>query len=205
MQRCQRLQDLLLGPAPDQGPGLDLILDLTLEVALAQDPENAVIVRGLVPALALTLRPTETIPPETIRTTEGASEATTEATEGRTTTAAETEATTSAAITKTGEVEVVMAISLTGRAVEEAGMIARTTAPEGAALAPAHQESVQVAAAALATPIAPHPEDLDALSAPATPHGPALGHRVTVAVRARRAPKKAKKSSQKVKQRNLGR
>ena len=43
MQRCQRLQILQLGPAPDQDPDPDLTPDLTLEAAPAQDPENVAI------------------------------------------------------------------------------------------------------------------------------------------------------------------
>lgn len=116
---------------------------------------------GLVLALGLTLRPIETIPPGTTRTTEVGSEATTGATGGPTTTEEETEAITSAAITRTGE-GAATATSPIGRVVaveegeeeaEEAGTIAtRTTthtAPgEGAR---AHQRSAQAPEAALAT------------------------------------------------------
>lgn len=158
---------------------------------------------GLVPALALTLRPTETIPPGIIRTTEAALGATTEAIGGLTTTAAETEATTNEAITRTGAAEegaAAMAIRQTGRVEEEvegAGTIVTMTritthtAPRGGAHAHAHQGSAQVAAAAHATLTALLQGGHDAPGAPATPHGLALGHHVTVAAkeRARRTEK----------------
>lgn len=154
-------------------------------------------VLGLVPALVLTLRPTETIPPGTIRTTEVGSEATTEATGGPTTTVGEIEAITSVAITRTGEEVVAMATSPTGRAVVvEAGTIAtmiRTTtriAPGGGVHA--HPRSAQVAAAAPATPTARLRGDLNALGAPgapATPRVPVHRHHVIVAARASLAPR----------------
>lgn len=149
---------------------------------------------GLVLALGLTLRPIETIPPGTTRTTEVGSEATTGATGGPTTTAEETEAITSAAITRTGG-EAATATSPIGRVVaveeeggeeeeveEEAGMIAiRTithTAPgEGAR---AHQRSAQAPEAALATRTAHLLWNPDVPGAPATPHAPGPPHRATV-------------------------
>lgn len=199
-QRCQRLRTLQLGPAPDQGPDPDLTPDLTLEAAPVQDPENVAIVLGLVPALALTLRPTETILPGTIRTTEVVSEATTEATGGPSTTVAETEAFTHAAITRTGEEAVAMAISPIGRGVvvvvvEEAGMIATMTkttthiAPGEGGHAPAHPKSAQAAGAAPATLTAHLHEDLDTLGAPATHHGPGPHHHAIAAARASLAPR----------------
>lgn len=153
-------------------------------------------VLGLVPALVLTLRPTETIPPGTIRTTEVGSEATTVATGGPTTTVEEIEAITSVAITRTGEEVVAMATSPTGRGVVEvvvveAGTIAtmtRTTtrtAPGGGVHA--HLRSAQVAAAAPATLTARLRPDLNALGAPgapATPRVPVQLHHVIVAARA---------------------
>lgn len=201
-QRCQRLRTLQLGPAPDPGPDPDLTPDLTLEAAPVQDPENVAIVLGLVPALALTLRPTETILPGTIRTTEVVSEATTEATGGPSTTVAETEAFTHAAITRTGEEAAAMAISPIGRAavvvvvvVEEAGMIATMTkttthiAPGEGGHAPARPKSAQAAGAAPATLTARLHEDLDTLGAPATHHGPGPHHHAIAAARASLAPR----------------
>lgn len=55
MQRCQRLQDLQLGPVPDQGPDPDLTPDLTPEAALVQDPENVAIGKSRDFILILTL------------------------------------------------------------------------------------------------------------------------------------------------------
>lgn len=199
-QRCQRLRTLQLGPAPDPDLDPDLTPDLTLEAAPVQDPENVAIVLGLVPALALTLRPTETILPGTIRTTEVVSEATTEATGGPSTTVAETEAFTHAAITRTGEEAVAMAISPIGRGVvvvvvEEAGMIATMTkttthiAPGEGGHAPARPKSAQAAGAAPATLTARLHEDLDTLGAPATHHGPGPHHHAIAAVRASLAPR----------------
>lgn len=199
-QRCQRLRTLQLGPAPDPDLDPDLTPDLTLEAAPVQDPENVAIVLGLVPALALTLRPTETILPGTIRTTEVVSEATTEATGGPSTTVAETEAFTHAAITRTGEEAVAMAISPIGRGVvvvvvEEAGMIATMTkttthiAPGEGGHAPAHPKSAQAAGAAPATLTAHLHEDLDTLGAPATHHGPGPHHHAIAAARASLAPR----------------
>lgn len=150
-------------------------------------------VLGLVPALVLTLRPTEIIPPETIRTTEEGLEATTGATGGPTTTVEETEAITHAVITRTGEEAAAMATRPIGRVVAEAGMIAtmtRTTthtAPGGGA--PAHLRSAQAAGAAPATLTARLQGDLDAPGAPATPHIPGPHHHVIVAARASLAPR----------------
>lgn len=162
MQRCQRLQILQLVPAPGLDLGLDHTPDLTPGAALAQDPENVVTVLGLAPAPALTLRPTEPILPETIRTTEAGSEATTEDIADHTTTAAEAVAITNAAITRTGEEVGAMATSPTGRVVAEAaaGTIAamtRTitrTVPGGGAHAHARLRSAQSAVAAPASPTA---------------------------------------------------
>lgn len=166
---------------------------------------------GLAPALAHTLRPTETILPGTIRTTEEGSEATTEASGGPTTTVPETEAITHAAITRTGE-EAATAISPTGRAVVvvaaavvavaavavaavEAGTIATTTrttmrtAPGGAAHAPARPRSARAAGAAPTTPTARPRGDLGAPSTPATPRGPGPRRRIMAAARASPAPR----------------
>lgn len=149
-------------------------------------------VLGLVPALVLTLRPTEIIPPGTIRTTEEDLEATTGATGGPTTTVEETEAITHVAITRTGEAAA-MATRPIGRVVAEAGMIAtmiRTTthtAPGGGAHA--HLRSAQAAGAAPATLTARLRGDLDAPGAPATPHVPGPHHHVIVAARASLVPR----------------
>lgn len=158
-------------------------------------------VLGLVPALVLILRPTETIPPGTIRTTEVGSEATTAATEGPTTTAAETEAITNVAITRTGEEEAAMAIRPIGRvAAEAAGTIAtmtRTTthtAPGGDAHAPAHLGSARAAGAAPATLTARLRGDLGVPGAPATPRGPDPHHHVIAPARASPAPRMLRKS-----------
>lgn len=43
MQRCQRLQILLLGPTPGPDPDPDPTPDHTLGAAPAQDPENVAI------------------------------------------------------------------------------------------------------------------------------------------------------------------
>lgn len=191
MERCRRLQILQLVPVPDQDPDPDLTPDLTLEVTPAQDPGNVAIVLGPVPALALTLRPTETIQPGTIRTTEVGSEATTEATGGPSTTVAETEAITNVVITRTGEEAEAMAIRPIGRVVVvvEAGTIAtmtRTTmhtAPGGGAHAPAHLRSVQAAGAAPTALTARLRGDLVTLGSRATPHGPGPHHPTIAATR----------------------
>lgn len=177
---------------------------------------------GLVPVLARTLRPIETILLGTIRTTEVASEVTTEATVGRTTTEVEAEAITNVAITKT-EVEEVMAIRVIGRVavvvvVEEevavvaaaaAGMIGimtRTTiltAPGGAAHAPVHPGSARAAGAAPATLIVRLLDDPAILGAPATPLGPAPHPHATAAARESPATRMLKTSQLKVRLRSL--
>lgn len=195
MQGCQRHRVLLLGPDPNQDPDPGLTPDPTLEAAPAQDPENVATVLGLVPVLVLTLRPTETIPAGTIRTTEVGSEATTEATGGLITIVAETEATTNAVITRTGAAA--MAIRPIGRVVVvvvvvEAGTIVTTTrttthtAPGGGAQDHARPRSAQAAGAAPTTPTALLQEGLDAQGAPATLRGPGPHH---LAIAAARAPK----------------
>lgn len=156
-------------------------------------------VPGLVPALVLTLRPTETILPGTIRTTEVGSEATTEATGGRSTTVAETEAITNVAITRTEEEEAAaMATRPIGRAAVaavEAGTIAtmtRTTthtARGGGAHAPAHLKSVQAAGAVPATLTAHLRGDLGAPGTPASPRGPGPHRHVIAAARASQPPR----------------
>lgn len=55
MRRCQRLQVLQLGPAPDQDPDPDLTRDLTPEATLVQDPENVAIGKSRDFILILTL------------------------------------------------------------------------------------------------------------------------------------------------------
>lgn len=198
MRRCQKLRILQLVPAPDQGPDQGLTPDLTLEATPAQDPENVAIVLGLVPALVLILRPTETILPGTIRITEVGSEGTTEATEDPTTTVAETEAISSAAITRTGEEAAAMAIRPIGRVVVEAGTIdtmTRTTtrtAPGGDAHAHAHRRSAQAVGAAPTTLTARLRGDLDALDAPATPPGPGPHHHA-IAAKASQSPRMLRK------------
>lgn len=184
-------------------------------------PPSFYSVLGLVPVLARTLRPIETILLGTIRTTEVASEVTTEATVGRTTTEVEAEAITNAAITKT-EVEEVMAIRVIGRVVvvveevEEvavvagaAGMIGimtRTTiltAPGGAAHAPVHPGSARAAGAAPATLIVRLLDDPAILGAPATPLGPAPHPHATAAARESPATRMLKTSQLKVRLRSL--
>lgn len=186
-------------------------------------PPSFYSVLGLVPVLARTLRPIETILLGTIRTTEVASEVTTEATVGRTTTEVEAEAITNAAITKT-EVEEVMAIRVIGRVVvvvvvaeEEvaavvagaAGMIGimtRTTiltAPGGAAHVPVHPGSARAAGAAPATLIVRLLDDPAILGAPATPLGPAPHPHATAAARESPATRMLKTSQLKVRLRSL--
>lgn len=158
-------------------------------------------VLGLVPALVHILRPTETTPAGTIRTTEVGSGGTTEATGGRTITEGEAEATTHEVITRTEEeVVVAMATRPTGRVVVEAGMTAtmtRTTthtAPGGGAHAPAHPRSIRVVAAVPATLTARLRVTLDAPGVPAILLGPGPRPHIIAAARASLAPRMLKKS-----------
>lgn len=213
MQRCQRLQILQLGPAPDQGPDqdLDLIPGLTREATRVQDPENVVIALGLAPALVHTLRPTETTLAGTIKTTEVDSGATTEATGDHTTIEAEGAVIINEVIIRTEEEEeevATMATSPTGKVaaavvvVVEAGTIAIATmtritthtVPEGAVHAPAHPRSALEVAAALATLTAHLQVGLGAPGVPATPLGPGLHLHVIEAAKASLAPRMLKTS-----------
>lgn len=167
-------------------------------------------VRGLVPALVHTLRPTETIPAGTIRTTGEVSGVTTEVTGGRTITEEEIEATTSEVITRTEEEEEVVAAAMatkpTGKVVVGAGMIGTMTrnttrtAPGGGAPAPVRPRSARGVAVAPASRTA-HPQAvLGAPSAQAARLGPRP--HVTAAARTGLAVRKRKKSWQKLKPRN---